>query len=71
MIGRLFSGSCPALFSCREVAGGHHCPAVGVHHATVDRVLSQARLPKAERAHRPSLLDPYLPFVVQTLSTRA
>jgi len=40
---------------------------LGVHHATVGRVLSQAGLPKAERAHRPSLLDPYLPFVVQTL----
>jgi hypothetical protein len=40
---------------------------LGAHHATVDRVLAQAWLPKAERAHRDSLLDPYLPFVVQTL----
>ena len=40
---------------------------LGVHHGTVDRVLSQAGLPKVERAHRPSQLDPYLPFVVQTL----
>jgi transposase len=40
---------------------------LGVHHATVDRVLSQAGLPKAARAHRASLLDPYLPFVVKTL----
>ena len=38
-----------------------------VHHSTVDRVLSQAGLPKAERAHRPSLIDPYLPFVLTTL----
>lgn len=40
---------------------------LGVHHATVDRVLSQAGLPKAARAHRASLVDPYLPFVVKTL----
>ncbi len=40
---------------------------LGVHHATVDRVLSQAGLPKAARPHRASVVDPYLPFVVQTL----
>ena len=40
---------------------------LGVHHATVDRVLSQAGLPKAERPHRVSLIAPYLPFVLKTL----
>ena len=40
---------------------------LGVHHATVDRVLSQAGLPRAERAHKPSLIDAYVPFVVKTL----
>ena len=40
---------------------------LGVHHATVDRVLSQAGLPKAERPHRASLIDPYLPFVLKIL----
>ena len=40
---------------------------LGVHHGTVDRVLSQAGLPKAARPHRPSLIDPYLPFVLETL----
>jgi len=40
---------------------------LGVHHSTVDRVLSQAGLPKAERPHRASLIDPYLPFVLKTL----
>ncbi len=40
---------------------------LGVHHGTVDRVLSQAGLPKAQRPRRPSLLDPYLPFVIETL----
>jgi transposase len=40
---------------------------LGVHHATVDRVLSQAGLPKAERPRRPSMIDPYLPFILDTL----
>lgn len=40
---------------------------LGVHHGTVDRVLSQAGLPKIERPHRASLIDPYLPFVRKTL----
>ncbi len=40
---------------------------LGVHHSTVDRVLSQAGLPKSERAGRPSIIDPYLPFIVKTL----
>jgi transposase len=48
---------------------GVHTIAVqlGVHHSTVDRVLSLAGLPKIERAARPSILDPYLPFMVQML----
>lgn len=40
---------------------------LGLHHGTVDRVLSQAGLPKLERPHRASLLDPFLPFVRATL----
>jgi len=40
---------------------------LGVHHGTVDRVLSQAGLPKVERTCRASLIDPYLPFVLRTL----
>jgi transposase len=40
---------------------------LGIHHGTVDRVLSQAGLPKAARPHRPSMIDPFLPFIVETL----
>lgn len=40
---------------------------LGVHHSTVDRVLAAAGLPKIERAARPSILDPYLPFIIETL----
>jgi len=40
---------------------------IGVHHSTVDRVLSQAGMPKAERSPRTSILDPYLAFIHETL----
>ena len=40
---------------------------LGIHHGTVDRVLSQAGLPKVERPHRASLIDPFVPFIVETL----
>lgn len=41
---------------------------LGIHHTTVDRVLSQAGLPKAERARRPSIVDPFHPLILETLA---
>lgn len=41
---------------------------LGIHHSVVDRVLSQAGLPKVERSLRSSIIDPYLPFIIQTLA---
>jgi len=41
---------------------------LGIHHGVVDRVLSQAGLPKVERSPRSSIIDPYLPFIIETLS---
>lgn len=40
---------------------------LGLHHSTVDRVLSQAGLPKLERSIRASILDPYLPMIAEKL----
>ena len=40
----------------------------GIHHSAVDRVLSQAGMPKAERAQRASIIDPYRPFITETLA---
>ena len=40
---------------------------LGVHHGTVRRVLAQAGLPIQAPRPRPSLIDPYLPFVCATL----
>ncbi|MFT7374085.1 MAG: transposase [Oleiphilaceae bacterium] len=42
---------------------------LGIHHGVVDRVLSQAGLPKIERTQRTSMLTPYLPFIIKTLDT--
>ncbi len=41
---------------------------LGIHHSAVDRVLSQAGLPKAERARRPSIVDPFHPLIIETLA---
>jgi transposase len=41
---------------------------LGIHHSTVDRVLSRAGMPKAERTRRPSIADPYTPFILETLA---
>lgn len=40
---------------------------LGIHHGTVDRVLAQAGLPKVQRPHRAALIDPFVPFIVETL----
>lgn len=41
---------------------------LGIHHSVVDRVLAQAGLPKVERSLRSSMIDPYLPFIIDTLN---
>jgi transposase len=40
---------------------------LGLHHSSVDRVLSLAGMPKAERTKRSSIIDPYIPFIIETL----
>lgn len=41
---------------------------LGIHHSVVDRVLAHAGLPKIERTRRASMIDPYLPFIIETLN---
>jgi transposase len=41
---------------------------LGIHHSVVGRVLAQAGLPKIERTRRASIIDPYLPFIIETLN---
>jgi transposase len=40
---------------------------LGMHHSTVQRVLARAGLPPLSLLARPSLMDPYLPFITDTL----
>jgi len=40
---------------------------LGVHHSTVRRVLSQAGLPEGQSTLRPSLVDPFIPLIKDTL----
>jgi transposase len=40
---------------------------LGIHHNTVERVLSQANAPFVKRTVRPSMVDPYMSFVLETL----
>jgi transposase len=40
---------------------------LGIHHNTVERVLSQADAPFVKRTDRPSMVDPYMSFVLETL----
>jgi transposase len=40
---------------------------LGVHHTTVRRVLCQAGIGEARHPTRPSMADPYVPFIVETL----
>ena len=40
---------------------------LGVHHSTVRRVLTQAGIPAPHQSTRPSIADPFVPFIVATL----
>ncbi len=40
---------------------------LNLHHSSVERVIAQAGIPKPERTAQPSIIDPYLPFIVETL----
>jgi transposase len=38
-----------------------------IHHTTVERVLREGSAPELEQTHRPSLVDAYVPFIVEQL----
>ena len=40
---------------------------LGVHHTTVTRVLEHNGVPRAERVTGPSMIDPHLPMILETL----
>ena len=61
-------GADPALLTTPK--NGRSAPSprqLHVHHSVVQRVLAQAGLPRPGPPPRPSLIDAYLPFILQTL----
>ncbi len=38
-----------------------------IHHSVVERVLEQDGLPRPDRKVRPSIVDPFVPFITETL----
>jgi transposase len=40
---------------------------LGIHHSTVRRVLAQAQIPAGRQSLRPSMADPFIPFIIETL----
>jgi transposase len=40
---------------------------IGVHHTTVRRVLAQAGIPQGTTSVRPSIAEPFIPFIIETL----
>lgn len=41
---------------------------LGIHHSAVHRVLSQSGVSRTERHIRPSMIDPYVPLIIDTLN---
>ena len=41
---------------------------LGVHHNTVDRIVAEAGVPLQLRGRKPSKIDPFLPFIRETLA---
>ncbi len=67
MIGRAIEAEILRLYHAEHWRVGTIATQLGVHHSTVRRVLAQAGVPGARQSLRPSMADPYLPFLLETL----
>jgi transposase len=67
MIGRALEAEILRLYHAEHWRIGTIATQLGVHHSTVRRVLAQAGVPSARQSLRPSMADPYIPFLVETL----
>jgi len=56
------------LFHAEKWRVGTIATQLGVHHTTVQRVLAQHGVARSAVAPRPSVADPFLPFIVATLT---
>jgi len=56
------------LFHAEKWRVGTIATQLGVHHTTVQRVLGQAGFARGVGTRRPSMLDPYAAFIIETLT---
>jgi transposase len=54
------------LLSAENWPVGTVATQLGLHHSVVERVREQAGLPRPAQPPRPSLLDPFVPFIIQS-----
>jgi transposase len=67
MIDRSLEAEILRLYHAEHWPIGTLAKQLRVHHATVRRVLAQAGLPVAQTTMRPSMIDPFRPFIDETL----
>jgi transposase len=67
MIERALEAEILRLYHAEQWRIGTIATQLGVHHSTVRRVLAQAGIAGARQSLRPSLADPYVPFILETL----
>src|SRR5690606_39707368 len=68
MIGKEREADILRLFHAERWRVGTIARQLGVHHTTVQRVLAQTGIPPENLTARPSMADPYVPFIVDTLT---
>lgn len=68
MIPRALEAEILRLFHTEHWPLGTIARQLRVHHCTVRRVLAQAGVPAARRTARPSIVEPYLTFIAETLT---
>lgn len=54
------------LFEVEKFRVGTIAHQLSIHHSVVTRVIAQAGLPEAQPTQRPSIIDPYVPFIKET-----
>jgi transposase len=68
MVARETEAAILRLYHAEQWTLGTIARQLGVHHTVVQRVLAQAGIPSARLLTRPTLADPYVPFLVETLT---
>jgi IS30 family transposase len=68
MIGRDREAEILRLYHAEKWRVGTIAAQLGHHHTTVQRVLLQAGLDAERVSARPSMADPYVPFIRETLA---